>query len=152
MRRILIAVALCCVGGVTAWANPAGPYPAFTTGNKLFSECEGFRTQGTVSPDEIVRFTYCKAYVVGVADALAMFKAHLEGGSFWSGLKAYGQMQPAVQPNEKFQGQFRRLNLPAHLDEPFPATVALHLGTPSPFVLLRLVSGPNLSSLQEVRG
>jgi Rap1a immunity proteins len=86
MRRILIAVALCCVGGVTAWANPAGPYPAFTTGNKLFSECEGFRTQGTVSPDEIVRFTYCKAYVVGVADALAMFKAHLEGGSFWSGL------------------------------------------------------------------
>jgi hypothetical protein len=73
----MIAVALCCVGGVTAKANPAGPYPTFTTGNILFSQCEGFRTQGTLSPDEIVRFTYCKAYVVGVADSLAMFKAHL---------------------------------------------------------------------------
>jgi hypothetical protein len=76
-RAILIALAVFCVVEVTAKANPAGPYPPFTDGNELFGECEGFRTQGARTPDEIVRFRYCEAYILGVADSLAMFKAHL---------------------------------------------------------------------------
>jgi hypothetical protein len=76
-RAILVAVALCCVGGVTAKADPVGPYFSITDGNKLFSACEGYGTQGTLSPDEIRRFASCEAYVVGVADSLAMFKANL---------------------------------------------------------------------------
>jgi hypothetical protein len=36
-RAILIAVAVFCVVEVTAKANPAGPYPAFTDGNELFA-------------------------------------------------------------------------------------------------------------------
>jgi hypothetical protein len=74
---ILIAVALCCVGGVTTKANPTEPFPTFTDGNELFDACEGFRTQGTLSPDEIMRFRYCEAYIVAVADTLAWVKASL---------------------------------------------------------------------------
>jgi hypothetical protein len=46
----------------------------FVDGNELFSRCEGFREKD-LSPDEAVRFQYCHAYVVAVADSLAMFKA-----------------------------------------------------------------------------
>ena len=76
-RAILVAVALCCVGGVTANANPTEPFPTFTDGNELFDACEGFRAQGTLSPDEIMRFRYCEAYIVGVADTLAWLKTGL---------------------------------------------------------------------------
>lgn len=52
----------------------------FVDGNKLFSRCEGFREKD-LSPEEAVRFQYCHAYVVAVADSLAMFKAAPDGAS-----------------------------------------------------------------------
>src|SRR5262245_19561589 len=82
MRQgILIAAALCCDGGAITKANPTGPFPTFTDGNELFDACEGFRTQGTLSPDEILRFRYCEAYTVAVADTLAWLKAGLRAST-----------------------------------------------------------------------
>jgi hypothetical protein len=78
---ILIAVALCCVGGVTTKANPTEPFPTFTDGNELFDECEGFGTQGTLSPEQIMRFRYCEAYIVAVADTLAWLKTGLRAST-----------------------------------------------------------------------
>jgi hypothetical protein len=80
-RAILVAVALCCVEGVTAKANPTEPFPTFTDGNELFDACEGFRTQGTLSPDETMRFRYCEAYIVAVADTLAWLKSGLRAST-----------------------------------------------------------------------
>jgi hypothetical protein len=79
-QTILIAVALCCVGGITK-ANPTEPFPTFTDGNQLFDACEGFRTQGSLSPDEIIRFRYCEAYIVAVADTLAWLKTGLRAST-----------------------------------------------------------------------
>lgn len=50
----------------------------FVDGNELFSRCDGFREKD-LSPNEAVRFQYCHAYVVAVADSLAMFKAASDG-------------------------------------------------------------------------
>jgi Rap1a immunity proteins len=80
-RAILIAVALCCVEGGTTKANPTEPFPTFTDGNELFDACEGFRTQGSLSPDEIMRFRYCEAYIVAVADTLAWLKTGLRAST-----------------------------------------------------------------------
>src|SRR5262245_45856614 len=80
-RFILIASVLCCVGGVAAKANPIEPFPTFTDGNELFDACEGFRTQGTLSPDEIMRFRYCEGYIVAVADTLASLKTGLRAST-----------------------------------------------------------------------
>jgi hypothetical protein len=80
-RAMLVAVAVFCIDGVTAKANPTEPFPTFTDGNELFDACEGFRTQGTMSPDEIMRFRYCEAYIVAVADTLASLKASLRAST-----------------------------------------------------------------------
>jgi hypothetical protein len=82
-RAILIAVVLCCAGRAVAEEAPDfGPFPTFKDGNELFSKCEGFRQQN-VSSDEAMRFEYCHAYVTGVADSLAMFKAVAKSKRFW---------------------------------------------------------------------
>jgi hypothetical protein len=87
-RAILIAMALCCAAEATARAEPPfGPFASFIDGNKLFGECAGFRTQGTFSPDEVVRFRYCEAYVVGVSDSIAMVRADLERGGTGATIK-----------------------------------------------------------------
>jgi hypothetical protein len=70
--------------------TPIGPFPTFEDGNELFSRCEGYRTQ-SASPDERLRFHYCHAYVKGVADSLAMFKAISEGAL---GTKVIGYCPP----------------------------------------------------------
>jgi len=66
-RVMLLATLICCSFMRDADAETVF---AIEDGNALFLKCQGFNTRGHSQAD-LARFTYCQAYITGIAHSLS---------------------------------------------------------------------------------